>query len=274
MFEIVTCSRALSPSGLPGMEYALNPYGGCEHGCIYCYAPGHTHSDLRTWRVVRVRRNIADRLARELPAVEGRIGIGTVTDPYQYAERRFMLTRSCLEVLAARGREVHIHTKSDLVTRDIPILQGMRCVVGVTVTGIDDRVSKMTEPGAPLPGDRLRALADLAGAGVDCYALVAPVMSTLRGSEAALAAAIAGTGCRTAVIDPLNLRKVDTSRLDRMGVSRAPDAEDALEDELGALGVRAIRAFRDDGELRLPDRRRLGASPDAVRLVPFMEMLL
>lgn len=246
MFEIVPCSRALSPSGLPGMEYALNPYGGCEHGCIYCYAPGHTHSDPSTWRVVRVRRNIAERLARELPAVEGRIGIGTVTDPYQYAERRFMLTRSCLEVLAARDREVHIHTKSDLVTRDIPVLQGMRCIVGVTVTTTDERVSKMTEPGAPLPRQRLGALAELVDAGIPCYALVAPVMSTLEGSEADLAEAIAGTGCRIACIDPLNLRKVDPSRLDRMGISGSPSAEAVLEAECSDRGLDARRAFRDD----------------------------
>ena len=226
-FRVIECGRALSPSGLEEMDYALNPYGGCEHGCIYCYAPGHTHSDLRDWRVVRVKRNIADRLSRELPFAEGIIGIGTVTDPYQAAERRFRLTRSCLEILAERDREIHIHTKSDLVLRDVDILSGMKGVVGITVTTVDDRVSKMTEPGAPLPSQRLRALEGLVDAGVRAYALVAPVMSTLEGREGELVDALRGTGVGMVYHDPLNLRLVDTTRLDRMGIvpSRSAQAE-------------------------------------------------
>lgn len=243
-FRIVECGRALSPSGLDHMDYALNPYGGCEHGCIYCYAPGHTRSDPATWRVVRVKRNVADRLARELPFAEGVIGIGTVTDPYQAAEGRFRLTRSCLEILSARGREVHMHTKSDLVLRDLDLLAGMRATVAVTFTSVDDRVSRMTEPGAPLPGARLRALRGLVDAGVDCYALVAPVMSTVRGTEGAMMDALASAGVGRAMIDPLNLRLVDTTRLDRMGITPCPDCESALAD---AARDRGIRVFRRSG---------------------------
>ena len=179
MYETVECRKALSPSGLPGLDYALNPYTGCEHGCVYCYAPGVTHNDLRTWRVVRVKRNIPERLARELPAVDGVIGVGTVTDPYQYAERKFRLTQMCLEILHDRNRRVHIHTKSDLVVRDLDLLRDMDARVGITITNIDDRISKMTEPGAPLPGARLSALRELVEAGVDCYALIAPVNESL-----------------------------------------------------------------------------------------------
>lgn len=229
---MVECRKALSPSGLPGIDYALNPYGGCEHGCIYCYAPGVTHSDLPRWRVVRVKGNIPERLARELPSAEGTIGIGTVTDPYQYAERRFMLTRLCLQLLRDRRRSVHIHTKSDLVTRDIDVLGDMDCIVGMTITAVDPRVSMMTEPGAPLPAARLRALSELVDAGIEAYALIAPAMSTLEGHEAELLEAIAGTGAKRVFHDPLNMRNVDGSVLMRRGISASPRARNRIM-ELG-----------------------------------------
>lgn len=227
------CRKALSPSGLPGIDYALNPYGGCEHGCIYCYAPGVTHSDPKEWRIVRVKENIPDRLARELPSVSGTIGIGTVTDPYQYAERRFMLTRLCLQLLRDRGRRVHIHTKSDLVCRDADILRDMDCVVGITVTTADPRTSMMTEPGAPLPAARFEAMRSLNDAGIPTYALIAPTMSTLHGHERELLQAIADTGVRKVFHDPLNMRNVDGTVLMRRGISSSPASRDRIQ----ALGA-------------------------------------
>ncbi|MDR3206303.1 MAG: radical SAM protein, partial [Candidatus Methanoplasma sp.] len=200
-YTISMCKRALSPSGLPGIDHALNPYGGCTHGCVYCYAPEVTHSDWKEWRVVRVRSNIAVRLAKELPGLHGVIGIGTVTDPYQYAERRFQLTRECLEVLRKRDMSIHIHTKSDLVLRDAELISRMHAEVGVTVTSVDDRISKMTEPGAPLPEKRLDTIRRLVDAGIDVYALVGPVLDHLEGSEKELVDAVASTGVKRMVVD-------------------------------------------------------------------------
>ncbi len=244
MFEYTECRRALSPSGLPDMDYALNPYLGCEHGCLYCYGPGVLHAEASTWRVVRVKRNIPERLARELPAVDGIIGIGTVTDPYQYAESRFRLTLRCLEVLHRRDREIHLHTKSDLVARDADLLASIRGVVGVTVTTMDDRVSRMTEPGAPLPRDRLSAMAALHDAGVSVYALVAPVLSTLEGHEAELLDAIRDTGVRTVYYNPLHFRNVDPSRMMRMGISGSDTARSALEDGGRSRGLDIRHVFK------------------------------
>lgn len=197
--------------------------------------------------MVRVKRNIPERLARELPAVEGVIGIGTVTDPYQYAERKFRLTQMCLEVLASRRRRVHIHTKSDLIIRDIDILGDMDSRVGITITNIDDRISKMTEPGAPLPGARLSALKALTDAGIDCYALIAPTMSTLEGREMELMEAIACTGARVVFHDPLNIRNVDTTRLDRMGISASQRARDRLTQAGTELGLTVLDTFENRG---------------------------
>lgn len=125
VFEMTGCRRALSPSKLPGMDYALNPYGGCEHGCVYCYAPEVTHQPWDRWRVVRVKWDIADRLRKEVRGLGGTVGIGTVTDPYQGAEARFHLTRDCLTVLRSAGMGVHIHTKSPLLLRDIDMILSM-----------------------------------------------------------------------------------------------------------------------------------------------------
>lgn len=229
-YESVEVKRALSPTNFPGIDYSLNPYGGCEHGCLYCYATGYTHSDPATWRVVRVRRNIRNRLVRELPSASGTIGIGTSTDPYQYAEGRFRLTRSCIEVLSDKDVPFKVFTKSDLVTRDIDILSESRCQVSITFTTVDDRISMMTEPGAPLPGKRLKAARMLCDAGIPTVALIAPVMSSLEGSERRLLESILDTGIERITCDPLNLRNVDTTRLDRMRIGPSAKAmQDLLE---------------------------------------------
>lgn len=243
VYRVAECRRALSPSGLPGIDHALNPYGGCEHGCIYCYAPEVTHADWDGWRVVRVRSNIAARLAAELPGLTGTVGIGTVTDPYQGAEARFRLTRSCLEVLLARGMRVHVHTKSDLILRDIGLLSAMDSEVGVTLTGIDERFSKITEPGAPLPARRLDALERLTAAGIDAYALIGPVLDHLEGRERGFADAVAATGVRRVVIDRLNIRPLLGARLAKKGISGSAAAEKELRRSLIDAGIRVEDAF-------------------------------
>lgn len=243
MFETVKCKRALSPSGLPGIDYALNPYGGCEHGCVYCYGPEVTHTDIREWRIVRVRSNIADRLAKEVPNIEGTVGIGTVTDPYQYAEKRFMLTSQCLEVLGSAGLRIHVHTKSDLILRDLDIISGMKGEVGITVTTIDEKVSHITEPGAPLPARRLGALKELTSAGVDTYALVGPVLMYLEGKEEEFVEAVASTGVRRMCIDRLNLRPLLSQRLERMGVKGSAPALEKIRRLAGDSGMEVTDVF-------------------------------
>lgn len=236
IYETVRCRRALSPSKLPEMHYALNPYGGCEHGCVYCYAPEVTHTEWKEWRIVRVKINIADRLAKELANVQGVVGIGTVTDPYQYAEKRFMLTRQCLEVLKRKDSRIHIHTKSDLILRDLDIISSMESEVGITLTTLDDRISRITEPGAPLPEKRLKALKKLTDAGVNTYALVGPVLGSLEGKEEDFVNAIVSTGTKHMSLDRLNLRPKMTERLQRMnirGSDRALEKIRSLSEDAG-----------------------------------------
>ena len=222
-FCSVECTRALSPSGIPGLDFALNPYGGCNHGCVYCYAPEVTHSEWDTWRVVKVRSNIATRLAKELSHVKGVIGLGSSTDPYQYAENRFQLTRDCLSVIKKAGCTVHIITKSDLVVRDIDLLKEMDVTVGMTITGIDERMSKITEPGAPMPEKRLKALKELLDAGITAYVMAEPMLSHIEGREEEFVDALASTGVRAMEIGPVNYRPELRARMERMHLRSASD---------------------------------------------------
>lgn len=222
-FRTVECTRALSPSGIPGLDFVVNPYGGCNHGCVYCYAPEVTHSEWKDWRIVRVRSNMATRLAKELKNIDSHavIGLGSSTDPYQYAESRFQITRDCLTVLKRFGSTVHIITKSDLVTRDIDLLKEMDCTVGITITGLDERISKIAEPGAPMPEKRLAALKELVDAGIKAYVMAEPMMSHIEGHEEEFVDAIASTGTKRMEVGPVGYRPELRSRMERMHLRSA-----------------------------------------------------
>ena len=226
------------------MDYALNPYSGCAHGCVYCYAPEVTHAEWGGWRIPKAKMNIARRLALELPNIEGVIGIGTVTDPYQPVESELELTLQCLKVLKDRGFRIHMHTKSDLILRDIDLLSEMECTVGITITGIEERESKMTEPGAPMPSRRLEAISKLADVGINVYALVGPVLSHLEGRESALVDAIARTGVKLIYIDSLSSRPLLSERLARMRFRGSPSAERRIKELSEAAGVEVRPVFR------------------------------
>lgn len=243
-YEIIQCKRALSPSGLPEMDFALNPYTGCDHGCLYCYAPGVTHRDWDTWRVVRVKINIADRLSKEIKYADGTIGIGTVTDPYQRAETKFELTRRCLQIISLAGKPIHMHTKSDLILRDTDLLSEIDSIVGITVTGIDDRASKIAEPGAPLPARRLEALKQLTSAGIRTYALIGPILSHLEGNEESFIDAIARTGTTMIYLDKLNMRNVPEERLTRRHIfGGSPVCLQRLKSFAEAVGIECNDVF-------------------------------
>ena len=152
---------ALTPSGLEGFDWVLNPYRGCAHGCAYCYSPSAMGVDRARWGLeVEARQNMPAVLARELGRRErGVVGLSSVTDPYQPAERRFQITRYCLERLARHDWPVCVLTKSDLVVRDADVLGEMGQVeVGLTVTTLDEHQRRLMEPGAPPVPRRLAAM--------------------------------------------------------------------------------------------------------------------
>lgn len=184
----VRVRRALTRSGLPDIDYALNPYIGCSHGCIYCYARLYTDKeDIRErWgEVVLVKANLVKLLRREALRVRGVVGVGTITDPYQPVEREYGLTRESLKVLLRRGLRVSIQTKSGLVTRDKDILvnHGNAVDVGFTITTLDEGVARWLEPGAPPPRERVRALEELSSAGLRTWVFYGPVIPGVNDGE-------------------------------------------------------------------------------------------
>jgi DNA repair photolyase len=178
-----------------GFDQSINPYRGCEHGCIYCYArPTHAylgHSpglDFETKLYAKV--NAAELLERELANpryVPKVIALGAVTDPYQPIEREHRITRSVLEVLDSASHPVGVVTKSALIVRDSDILARMAsrglAKVAISVTTLDRKVARKMEPRAATPPRRMDAIKALSEAGVPVSVMVAPIVPAINDSE-------------------------------------------------------------------------------------------
>jgi DNA repair photolyase len=177
----IQCKTAIGKCGFPGGGLAINPYVGCGHTCVYCYArfikrfTGHTE---RWGTFVDVRINIAEVLKKQLksPKYKGeRTFIGTVTDPYQPIEKKYKLTRGILQVLMDYKNPVSILTKSDLVLRDIDLLKKMKDVdVNFTVTTLDEKWKKLVEPKSSSIKQRLKVMEKLTKEGITVLAMMGP----------------------------------------------------------------------------------------------------
>lgn len=207
MMHEVKVKTALSPSRLPGIEYALNPYRGCGHACVYCYAPSVIRWEGKWGDIIEVKVNLPRILSRELRArKKGVVGLGTVTDPYQPAERKYEITRRCLEILQMHDFPVCIQTKSSLVLRDMELLKEFSNVeVGVTLTSLNDSVREKMEPGASSVEERLCALSELGKNGINTWVFLGPVMPYITDAEA-LVDAIAEVKPRYVLVDKLRLK--------------------------------------------------------------------
>lgn len=171
-----------------GFSQSVNPYRGCEHGCVYCFArPSHAYLDLSPGLDFETRlfakTNAAERLQYELSKpgyVPSTITLGINTDGYQPIERRYRVTRQCLEVLAECGHPVAFVTKSALIARDLDLLAPLAArnlvSVHVSVTTLDNHLSSKLEPRAAAPHARLKTIRTLHEAGVPVGVLVAPVI--------------------------------------------------------------------------------------------------
>lgn len=235
-----TCKTALTKTGIPGFSYCLNPYTGCAHACVYCYASfmcrfsGHKEP----WgKFVDVKVNFPHILEKQLRGrrvPEGRVILGSVTDAYQPAEAWYKLTRSCLEALAGcPALEVEILTKSALVVRDLQVLQKLpRCSVGFTVTTINERAARVLEPGASPPGLRLAAARQLAEAGVPVWVFIAPVLPGLGDGEKDLVSLfkeLKKAGVTEVLADTLNPYPAVVHRLKKVYRGQFPEALADLE---------------------------------------------
>jgi DNA repair photolyase len=178
-----------------GFESSINPYRGCEHGCIYCFArPSHEYlgmsAGLDFETKIMVKEDAPELLREELSSPKWKpelIVMSGVTDPYQPIERKLEITRRCLGVLAEFRNPVGIITKSHLVTRDIDHLAELAryhaATVHVSITTLDPNVARIMEPRASTPELRLDAIAQLAAAGIPTGVMVAPVVPAITEHE-------------------------------------------------------------------------------------------
>lgn len=203
-------------------DYALNPYVGCQHGCVYCYAKfmkrftGH----LERWGdFVDVKVNAPELLAREVKKKRvGRVWISGVCDPYQPLEAKYLLTKRCLGVLVENGWPFILQTRSPLVLRDIEMLKkASDAEVGFTITTADDKIRLIFEPGAPPIRKRIEALAALHAEGIRTFAMVAPILPGAEG----LVSALEGT-VEQVILDRLNYHYADQTFM-RYGLQWARD---------------------------------------------------
>lgn len=199
-------------------DRSVNPYRGCEHGCIYCYArPSHAYHDLSPGLDFETKLFVKPGAATLLRGELGRrnyqpapIAFGTNTDPYQPIEREWQVMRHCLELLAETNHPLTITTKSDRILRDVDLLGPMAAkglvAVAVSVTSLDPALHRRLEPRAPTAARRLAAISGLAAAGVPTYVNVSPVIPAINDTEIeAILAAAASAGAHSASYIPIRL---------------------------------------------------------------------
>lgn len=255
-----------------GFDASINPYRGCEHGCVYCYArPTHEYlgfsAGLDFESRIMVKLDAPALLRRELASPKWQprlLALSGVTDPYQPVERRLRLTRGCLAALAEFRNPVGIVTKNHLVTRDLDLLRELAqhdaVTVMVSLTTLDTALRRVLEPRTSPPAARLAAIRALAGAGVPVGVLLAPVIPGLNDHELPrLLEAAARAGARHASYTLLRLPHAVEDLFVQWLQIHFPERKDKVLNQ-----IRAVRGDRlNDG--RFGSRMR-GEGPAAERL--------
>jgi DNA repair photolyase len=215
------CRTALNRVSGMGFRWSLNPYMGCAHRCAFCCVRGFERradrpSDDRYGSSVRVKVNVVEVLRRELARRGWRrelVAIGAATDPYQPAEGRYRLTRSCLEILGEARTPFSIITRGPLIVRDLEVLAdaARRCevTVSVSIATLDESLSAWLEPGVAPPRQRLRTIRLLSDTGIRAGVALAPVLPGLTDDARAMAAVLTAAreaGATHAWSNVLNLR--------------------------------------------------------------------
>ena len=213
-------NRVPGAAALP-FNWTVNPYRGCSHGCVYCFARNtHTYLDLDAGndfdRQIIVKINIADVLARELRRptwTHEPVALGTNTDPYQRAEGRYRLMPGIIAALTGSGTPFSILTKGTTTRRDLPLLavasRAVPVSMGVSIALLDENVHAALEPGTPTPRARLDLVRAIVQAGLPCQVLVAPILPMITDSDEqidALLGQIAAAGASSATVFALHLR--------------------------------------------------------------------
>lgn len=179
--KLCTCPQKLT----------FNPYTGCDHDCVYCYASSY----IPKFHNCRPKKDLLRRLEREASKLKGElISISNSSDPYPNIEEKNGLTRKCLDILSRYECKIQIVTKSPLVTRDIDILKKTRCMVALSITTDDDKISRRLEPRAPVSSERLKAMEALVKNGLPVAVRVDPIIPFLNDKPKRLIESLASLG--------------------------------------------------------------------------------
>ena len=206
----IKCKSALSKSNLPGLDYSLNPYRGCQHSCAYCYVPNVLRIKRNEWgSFVDLRTNIPSVLSKELRTKKsGVVAISTVTDPYQPVEKKYKLTRYCLEQLLIHDFPVCIQTKSDLVTRDIDLISKFsNAEVMFSIGTLNDKERKILEPFSSPIQNRLEALKKFSDEGIETSVFFGPIYPSVKTNDiSGIVDTFVRFGAKEIMVDKLNLK--------------------------------------------------------------------
>jgi DNA repair photolyase len=233
------CKSALYSSRLPELDYALNPYIGCEHGCTYCYSRALLRSRelAKRWgSFVWAKQRLLDRLRVDLRRKpKGIVGVGTATDPYQPLEGKLKLTEKCLRLILNYQFNASIQTKSTLVLRDLEIISAGKFDVGVTVITLNEDLAKILEPRAPPPKARLKTLEKLSEAEIETWLFYGPIIPGLNDDEETIAGIVkeaSRAGCQLLFYDKLNLKTGVLESLSKALNHVFPDVVKSLPESL------------------------------------------
>jgi len=231
-----------------GFETSLNPYRGCEHGCVYCYArPTHEYFGLSSGSdfesIIFVKTDAPALLRKELAAPKWKpqiVVVSGVTDCYQPFERKFQITRQCMQVFREFQNPAAIITKNRLVTRDIDIFKEMATYNGISVmvsmTSLDPHIARKMEPRASTPANRLKTIEELAKAGIPVRVNVAPIVPGLTDHEMpAILKAAASAGAQGAGYTVLRLPYAVKDIFERWLLEYFPDRKDKILNRIREL---------------------------------------
>lgn len=205
----ITCKSILTPSKLPDADYVINPYTGCQHGCIYCYAEfmrKYTRHEEEWGDFVDIKMNSPDLIKYSKRYAGKRILIGSVTDGYAPIEKKYAITKKILERLLPFDAKVEILTKSKLVLRDIKLLKMFSDItVGFSISTLNKDYCNLLEPKATVGEFRIKALKELHEAGIKTYLFLSPIFPVITNVEEIIE--LAAPHVNYLMFENLNVRK-------------------------------------------------------------------
>ena len=225
----INVKSVITKSNLPEADFVINPYIGCQHSCLYCYADfmkrftGHAGEDWGNF--VDVKINAPETIDPKKIPKEALLLFGSVTDPYQPIESKYKITRSCLERLLESQPNLEILTKSPLVLRDIDLLKQFKHLrVGISIGVLDEKLSRELEPYVASPKKRIETLKELNDAGIETYLFISPIFPEISDIGGLLDSV---KGCVGEVMfENLNIRANNRERIMNFIKKNKPDLEE------------------------------------------------